>query len=154
MKKQLATIRMAQTSDYSTCLPLFRTLYHGDIGPDFKQTFENFVNSEDGVIMLAERSSKVIGVLIGSYHLDIDWEGRIAKIDALIVEEAYRRKRIGKKLVQRFITMARRKKCKSIKSRINRKNVVAQKLHKSLGFTEADTYEYFLDLKECMHAKE
>lgn len=147
MKKQLATIRMAQTSDYSNCLPLFRTLYHGDIGPDFKQTFENFVNSEDGVIMMAERSSKVIGVLVGSYHLDIDWEGRVAKIDALIVEEAYRKEGIGKKLVQRFITMARRKQCKAIKSRINRKNVVAQEFHKSLGFTEADTYEYFLDFE-------
>ena len=148
MKKQLAAIRMAQMSDYSTCLPLFRTLYHGDIGPDFKQTFENFVNSEDGVIMLAEQSSKVIGILVGSYHLDIDWEGRIAKIDALIVEEAYRKKGIGKKLVQRLITMARRKKCKAIKSRINRKNVVAQRFHNSLGFAEAETHEYFLDFEQ------
>jgi len=147
MEKQLATIRLAQTSDYPDCLPLFRTLYPEDIGPDFKQTFENFVNSEDGVIMLAERSNKVIGVLVGSYHLDIDWEGRIAKIDALIVEETYRKEGIGKKLVQRFITMVRRKQCKAIKSRINRKNVVAQEFHKSLGFTEADTYEYFLDFE-------
>lgn len=147
MKKQLVTIRMAQTSDYSKCLPLFRTLYHGDIGPDFKQTFEDFVNSEDGVIMLAERSSKVIGVLVGSHHLDIDWEGRITKIDALIVEEAYRKEGIGKKLVQHLVTIARRKQCKAIKSRINRKNIVAQEFHKSLGFTEADTYEYFLDFE-------
>jgi len=149
MRKRSTIIRTAKTNDYSDGLPLFETLYHGDIGPDFKQTFENFVNSEDGVIMLAERSNKVIGILVGSYHLDIDWEGRIAKIDALIVDEAYRKKGIGKKLAQRFITMAKRKQCKAVKSRVNRENVVAQKFHESLGFTEANTYEYFLDFEKA-----
>lgn len=148
MKKQFARVGTAKVNDYLECLPLFTTLYHGDIGPNFKQTFEDFVNNEDGVVLLAEYSNKVIGVLVGSFHLDIDWEGKIAKIDALIVDKARRKKGIGKKLAQHFITMARRKQCKAIKSRINRKNIVAQKFHKSLGFTEADTYEYFLDFEE------
>lgn len=149
MKKQSATIRMARTSDYLACLPVFEALYHGDIGPDFKQTFENFVSNEDGLILLAEHSNKVIGVLVGSYHLEIDWEGNIAKVDALIVDETLRKKGIGKKLMCHFITIAKRRKCKAIKSRINRKNTVAQKFHESLGFTEANTYEYFLDFEKA-----
>lgn len=146
MKKQFARIRTARTNDYSACLPLFTILYHGDIGSNFEHTFEEFVSSEDGVVLLAEHSNKVIGILVGSYHLDIDWEGKIAKIDALIVDKAYRKKGIGRKLVRYFVTMARER-CKAVKSRVNRKNVVAQKFHESLGFTKADTYEYFLDFQ-------
>ena len=153
MRKKYASIREAKANDYSTSLLLFETLYYGDIGPGFKQTFESYVRNEDGVVLLAEHSNKTIGILVGSYHLDIDWEGRIAKVDALIVDEAYRKKGIGKKLVQRFIAMARRKQCKAIKSRINRKNAVAQKFHKSLGFIEADTYEYFQDFGENAEEK-
>jgi ribosomal protein S18 acetylase RimI-like enzyme len=148
MRKKYASIHEAKVNDYSMCLPLFETLYHGDIGPDFKQTFESYVNNEDGVVLLAEHSNRTIGILVGSYHLDIDWEGRTAKVDALIVDESYRKKGIGKRLVQHFIAIARRKQCKAIKSRINRRNVVAQKFHRSLGFTEAGTYEYFQDFGE------
>jgi GNAT superfamily N-acetyltransferase len=146
--KKYAPIREAKANDYPIGLPLLETLYHGDIGSYFMQTFENYVNNEDGVVLLAEHSNKAIGILVGSYHLDIDWEGKIAKVDALIVDKAHRRKGVGKKLVQQFVAMARRKRCKAIKSRINRKNVVAQKFHKSLGFVEADTYEYFQDFGE------
>lgn len=34
------TIRNAEIGDYSRCLPLLTLLYHGDIGTDFKKTFE------------------------------------------------------------------------------------------------------------------
>jgi len=149
MKKQSVTFRMAETSDYRVCLPLFEALYHGDIGPRFKQTFESFVSNEGSLVLLAEYSNKVIGVLVGSYHLDIDGEGNIAKVDALIVDQKLRKKGIGRKLMCHFITMARRKKCKAIKSRINRKNIVAQKFHESLRFTEANTFEYFLDFENA-----
>ena len=134
--------------DYSACLPLFSLLYHGDIGANFKHAFVSFIRNDDGVVLLAEDSYKVVGILVGSYHLDIDWEGRIARIDALIVDEACRKRGIGSKLVSQFIALAERKNCRAVKSRINRKNVVAQRFHESLGFTKANTYEYFLDFQE------
>lgn len=141
-------IRKAKVGDYSTCLPLFSLLYHGDVGPDFQQTFEAYIRNDDGVVLLAEKADKVMGVLAGSYHLDIDREGRTAKIDAIIVNEAYRRKGIGRALAKQFIVMTNRKNCKAVESRINTKNVIAQKFHEVLRFTKADTYEYFLDLQE------
>lgn len=154
MNRQSTIIRTAKTNDYADCLPLFETLYHGDIGPNFKQTFENFVNNDNGSVLLAEQFNKVIGVLVGSYHLDIDWEGYTAKVDALIVDKTFRKQGIGKRLMCHFITTAKGKKCRAVKSRINRKNVAAQKFHRSLGFTEAETYEYFLDFEETEENQE
>lgn len=147
MKKSSVSIREAGASDYHVGLPLFEKLYHGDIGPDFEQSFRDYVLNEDGVVLFAEHAGKMVGILVGSYHLDIDWEGKTAKIDAIIVDETHRKMGVGRKLAQHFIALTRRRKCKAVKSRINRENAVAQRFHKSLGFTEAETYEYFLDFK-------
>jgi len=106
---------------------------------------------EEGTILLAERSRSLVGILVGSYHLDIDWEGRTARIDAIIVEEANRKMGIGKKLTQYFIGVAKKRKCRAVKSRVNINNVTAQRFHESLGFTKANTYEYVMDLQE--HAR-
>ena len=79
MKNELVKIRTGKISDYFLCLPLFKTLYHGDIGSNFQQIFEDYV--EEGVIFIAEKHDKVIGVLAGSFQLDIDWEGKTIKLD-------------------------------------------------------------------------
>lgn len=139
-------IRNAEVSDYSRCLPLLTSLYHGDIGTDFKKTFESYAIEDDSMILLAQSRRGVVGILIGSCQVDIDWEGRTARIDAIVVSEKHRRSGIGKQLVSRFITLAQSQGCKAVKSRVNRKNIVAQRFHESLGLARADTYEYALDL--------
>jgi len=148
MKEFSVAIRTAKVGDYSVCLPLFTLLYHGDIGPNFRRTFEEYVTKKEGVILLAEQQHTLIGILVGSYHLDIDWEGRTARIDAVIVDEAYRMRGIARKLTQRYLALAKKRKCKAVKSRANTKNVIAQKLHESLGFSKVNTYEYIMDLHE------
>lgn len=139
------TIRKAKADDYSLCLPLLTSLYHGDIGTDFKKTFETFVTDDSNVVLLAQSQGILAGILIGSYQTDIDWEGKTARIDAIIVDEKYRRTGIGKALVHDFVALAKKQKCKAVKSRVNRKNKEAQRFHESLGFARADTYEYVLD---------
>jgi ribosomal protein S18 acetylase RimI-like enzyme len=148
MNEPRVTISIAEANDYFRCLPLFTLLYHGDIGPDFKRIFEDYVTREEGIILLAELSHRLVGILVGSYHLDIDWEGRTARIDAIIVEETNRKMGIGKKLTQHFIGIAKKRKCRAVKSRVNVNNIIAQKSHERLGFTKANTYEYVMDFQE------
>jgi ribosomal protein S18 acetylase RimI-like enzyme len=140
------TIRNAEVGDYSRCLSLLTLLYHGDIGTDFKKTFASFVRDDDSMVLLAESARGVVGVLIGSCQMDIDWEGRTARIDAIVVGEKHRRRGIGGQLAKGFIKLAQGRGCKAVKSRVNRKNGGAQRFHESLGFERADTYEYSLDL--------
>jgi L-amino acid N-acyltransferase YncA len=144
MKDESFTIRLAEISDYPACLSLFRLLYHGDIGPDFRNVFQDY--AKDGAILLAEASGKLLGILVGSYSLDIDWEGRTARIDAVVVDENHRMKGIGKELVKCFIDDARKRNARAVKSRINMANIVSQKLHEELGFSKVDTYEYIFEL--------
>jgi len=147
MTEEAYSIREAKLHDYDRCLGLLTLLYHGDIGPDFRSCFESYVKSKDGVVLISETSDVVRGILVGSYCLDIDWEGKTARIDALIVEGKYRRTGIGSKLLNRFAQLSKQNNCKAIKSRVNTKNTNAQAFHESLGFKRADTYEYFLDFE-------
>jgi ribosomal protein S18 acetylase RimI-like enzyme len=140
------TIRNAEVGDYSRCLPLLTSLYRGDIGTDFKKTFVSFVAGDDGRVLLAQRRRRVVGILIGSFQMDMDWEGMTARIDAIVVSEKHRRAGIGRQLVDRFVALANRRGCKAVKSRVGRKNGRAQRFHESLGFSRARTYEYVFDL--------
>ena len=141
-------IREAKACDYNACLYLLTSLYHGDIGADFQCIFESFVKSEDSVVLLAEDSRKAVGVLIGSYNFDIDWEGKVGRIQALIVDEAFRRTGVGRKLLERFTAEAKKHHCSAIRSRVNIENRAARSFHESLGFWKANTYEYILELQE------
>lgn len=85
---------------------------------------------------------------MGSYRLDMDWEGRTATLDALVVDETQRRGKVGTGLVERFVSLAQGQGCKAVKSRVNEKNTQAQRFHESLGFTRSPTYEYTVDLAE------
>jgi ribosomal protein S18 acetylase RimI-like enzyme len=145
MKAKSFVIRKAKAKDYSACLPLLTLLHHGDIGPEFKSVFHECVKT--GLVLICEQSGKTAGVLVGNYSLDLDCEGVAAKMDAIIVDKRFRRTGIGKKLAERFIRLSRKRGCKVVKSRVNRKNRVAQKFHENLGFFVADTFEYILDFQ-------
>ena len=142
------TIRNATVDDYSLCFPLLTSLYHGDIGPEFRKVFESYASGESTVVVLAQIRSELVGILIGSYQMDIDWEGKTARIDAIIVDAKHRRTGVGKQLAHHFFTLAKEQTCKSVKSRVNTKNRTAQEFHESLGFQRADTYEYNLDFPQ------
>jgi GNAT superfamily N-acetyltransferase len=139
-------VREATSDDYNGCFPLLEQLYHGDIGSRFKEVFNKFAGGDIGCVLMAEQHGKTLGVLVGSYYLDIDWEGKVAKIQALIVDVKHRKKGIGKKLVQRLVEKAKQIGCCAVRSRINRKNEIACSFHKKLDFWEAETYEYMLEL--------
>jgi GNAT superfamily N-acetyltransferase len=139
-------VRNATPDDFERCFALLEKLYHGDIGCSFKEVFNRFARGKGSCVIVAEQHGKTLGVLIGSYHLDIDWESKVAKIQALIVEEKHRRKGIGRRLVEHFRQKAKQNGCCVIRSRVNRKNKNACLFHEKLGFWKAETYEYILEL--------
>ena len=148
MKSGGSTIRKATLRDCPRCFPLLNSLYHGDIGTGFRKALESYVVGDRSVVLLAQSQRKPVGILIGSFQNDIDWEGETARIDAIIVNEKHRRTGIGKKLAQRFLALAKKRRCKAVKSRVNIRNRTAQEFHESLGFGKADTYEYILEFHD------
>lgn len=140
------TIRQAIPEDWGKILPLFEQLYHGDIGPDLRKIFAILARSKESSVLIAEQNEKPVGVLVGSYHLDIDWEGKIAKLQAIIIDEKHRNRGVGKKLLSHFLTQTKENNCRAITLRVNQKNRGARLFYEKLNFSKAETDEYILEL--------
>ena len=144
-KNQLK-IRQATPKDWNKILPLLKQLYHNDIGPNMKNTFNELTKNKQNLILIAEQNQTITGALIANYYLDLDWEAKTAKLQAIIVHKKHRNKSIGTKLFQQFHKHAKQHKCKAITLRVNRKNKTAALFYEKLNFTKAETNEYTLEL--------
>jgi ribosomal protein S18 acetylase RimI-like enzyme len=139
-------IRQGFPEDWEKILPLFTQLYHGDIGPNLRKVFARLSRGAEGVVMVAELNGKFVGSVIGSYCLDLDWEGKIARLQAIIVDEKHRGRGIGEAMLHRFLVRAKESSCRAVVARVNRKNRKGGSFFEKLNFEEAGTSEYFLEL--------
>lgn len=76
------------------------------------------------------------GCVIGSAEIDyLDFErGRVAVIDSVFIQEAYRGQGKGSALIKDCIQWATEQGCDVVELTVNAQNVEAIKLYKSLGF--------------------
>ena len=139
-------IRQAISEDWEKILPLLEQLYHGDIGSDLRKVFAILARSKESSVLIAEQHEKPVGVLIGSYHLDVDWEGKIARLQAIITDEKHRNRGVGRKLLCHFLTQTKENNCRAITLRVNQKNEGARLFYEKLNFSKAKTDEYILEL--------
>lgn len=99
--------------------------------------YERALNKDDTLILLAKENNEAIAFIIAykKFAKGTTYNHYIVSIDGLFVEEKYRRKGIGKKLINMASSWAKEKYvdvCLEI-DYINT-NLPAEKLYKSLGF--------------------
>jgi len=107
-------LRPGTRNDLERLMPLFKGLYKGDIGKHFVEILGEYIDSENHVTIVAENACNILGVLVGSYRLDIDYECRAGFVDAIVVDRQFRKRGIGKKLLQHFAQWARNKGCTAL----------------------------------------
>lgn len=105
------TIRSAREKDFNHIISLLTVLYKDDIGQGLKDIVREYVSFSTHCVLIAIAGNQVVGILIGSYRLDIDYECRAGFIDAIIVDEKMRNHGIGKKLMKQFSEWAQIKQC-------------------------------------------
>lgn len=104
-------LREATRDDVQDMMPLFRDLYRGDIGTHFCDVLEEYIASDSHFVTVAIADARIVGLLIGSYRLDIDYECRAGFIDAIVVHKDCRGQGIGKRLVRAFVEWAKSRSC-------------------------------------------
>lgn len=115
----------------------------------FKEYFENYdkeiahnlpgrFGPPDGCLLLAEYQGKPAGC-VGLLNLG-DY---LCEMRRLFVRPKYRRLGIGKALAKAIIEQGRIKGYKSMRLNTNRRMPEAEKLYRSLGFTDITPYEEF-----------
>jgi glucosamine-phosphate N-acetyltransferase len=102
--------------DFFRLLPLFHQLW-----PDqhlneaiMKQVFENGIYSEHQYYVCVEVDERIVGFCSLTVKNNLWQQGNIGHIDELVVDESFRRRGIGKELLNRAIQVAEEMGCRRI----------------------------------------
>lgn len=99
--------------------------------PWSKTSFENSINSKGTLFIVAEKENEIIGYL-GIYFFSED-----ADISNVAVKKEYRKKHIGRALLEYVLVEAKIRGVKNVTLEVRETNVPAIRLYESMGFHEA-----------------
>ena len=108
-----------------------------------KKEFDGMSKSKYHLILVAEKDKQLIGYLTGSVTKNI-WQ-HSGYIDDIFTSEKFKREGVGMCLIKTFIKFLKVKDIRKCKLEVNRKNKLAMKLYKKLGF-RITSYELSLDI--------
>lgn len=143
--------KVDNTEEASICDNLLTKLindekkYNDNLKEDYivKDYFKNIYHKENRVLLIA-KEEKIIGYTYVKIITDDNGPTlyREALIDGLYVEEEYRNKGIGTKLIEEAIEWCKNNDVKCISLHAINKNIAAKRLYDKLGFEV-----FYLDMK-------
>jgi GNAT superfamily N-acetyltransferase len=117
-------IRNAHAQDFEKCVPLLQQLWpflklagytaKAKEMKAFKKVFIQVLNDPNAQIMIAEADGQIVAFLDLTFRKTLFHRGWTMIIEDLIVDEAHRRKGIGKRLAELCEDLAREKGCHAI----------------------------------------
>jgi GNAT superfamily N-acetyltransferase len=102
----------------------------------FRSSFSELLDTPNTYFAVATRDDRVIGYLLGSEHLTIYANGRVAWVDEIMVGEEYRRQGIGEQLMSGLEAWAQARGCVLATLATRR----AAPFYLTLGYEESATY--------------
>lgn len=142
-------IRKAKESDLPKILKLLKQLHPDDKEIEIKESIKflkQIKNNSNYFLLVAESDNKIVGtaylVIIPNLTRSCrPW----AQIENIIVDEKYRRKGIGIKLIKYAMNLAKKSDCYKFFLTSNIKREDAHKFYKSVGFYKHG-YSFRIDL--------
>jgi glucosamine-phosphate N-acetyltransferase len=108
--------RECTIDDFDRILPLFDQLWPDQPLNDaiMRQVFENGICSEHQYYLCVEADERIVGFCSLTVKNNLWQQGNLGHIDELVVDEPFRRRGIGKELLNRIIQIAEEKGCMRI----------------------------------------
>jgi len=151
----MATIRAATESDIPKVLELYRQLtittspaeLHASINFDnYKRAFAQIQTFTGYELLVAEEDGEVVGTMVllivpNLSHAALPW----AVIENMVVDESYRRKGIGKQLMDYAAVRAKEAGCYKVQLLSNKRRGEAHQFYESIGYkATADGFRMYL----------
>ncbi|MEH7454026.1 GNAT family N-acetyltransferase [Gottfriedia acidiceleris] len=142
------SIRNANQEDYESLLPLFRQvhdlhvferpdLYKENSTPVGEEEFNNQLKDEKQHILVATLGTEIVGVAVLKeeeiYETSFVNARKILLVDSLCVDDASRKKGIGRKLMQFVFDFAKELNVDSIELGVSESNQNAIQFYESIG---------------------
>lgn len=96
------------------------------------------------VVLQDENSIAGFGALV---RYTVPTKGEVGRLEDIIIDEKYRGKGFGKKLIQELIAIANEENISKMYLTSNPQRLAARKLYESFGFTKGETDVFYLDLR-------
>lgn len=137
-KAKSISIRNAKTEDFNSVFLLLSQLWPNKKLNKIllKKVYTRLLNSDHEELFCAEIEGQTIGFCTLSIRDSLWQESRMGHICELIVDEAFRGKKIGTRLIKKAISVAQKRGCKKIEldSAFHRKE--AHHFYRKIGFEE------------------
>jgi GNAT superfamily N-acetyltransferase len=137
-RRAAAAVRPARASDAPAVLALarrFATSFRVDERA-FRRSYRALLAARDAHVLVAESSGAVVGYALGFDHLALFANGRVAWLEELMVDEAWRRRGIGGLLVRAIEAWARSRGCRLLGLATRR----AADFYVAIGYEESAVY--------------
>lgn len=122
-------VRSFRLSDYSEVTELLAEVLSEECYRETVEAFANQLSWDSELVMVAERQSKVVGVIIGT--IDVDNNGYYYRI---AVARNHQRKGIGKAMIQALKKRFKQRKVMKIMVSLDHHNEPIVPLYESLGY--------------------
>ncbi len=129
------TIRKANREDYSVILDLIKELALFERAPEKVINTVERMNEEDQYFeaLVAEKDDGEIAGMALYFFAYYTWVGKSLYLDDLIVKEKYRGNKIGTKLLEEIMDIAKKTKCKRVRWQVLDWNTPAIDFYKAYG---------------------
>lgn len=147
--ESIIRVREAVIEDADALDEMLTRLIHAEANYDknlndqsvVKDNYRKRIGMEGHKIFVVEEEGKMIGFLYGFlYDIPDLWREPAAILDALFVDEQYRRRGCARMLIEEFKSFACRSGACRIELKVISKNVDALKLYQTLEFVETKKY--------------
>ena len=102
----------------------------------FASSYQQVLKSDDMCLAVAQASGAIIGYVMGISHVAFYANGHIAWVEEIMVKPDFRRKGIGKLLMEAFETWAISKDCRLVALATRR----AVDFYQAIGYSESAAY--------------
>lgn len=138
------SIREAVVDDYLVLARLTLQLgYKEELGKIKDRLNDLLTNYDDHVILVAEIDNQIVGWVHG-YLYRLFYAEAMCEIGGLVVDKNYRRKGIGRKLMESIEDWATEKGCNKVSLRSGSSRKKAHKFYKDIGFDLVKTQCRFI----------
>lgn len=113
-----------------------------------EKLYEDIIPNENSIVLVAEKDKKILGYLFG-YIIENGnaYLEKSAKLEALYIDEKYRKNKIATSLIEKFKIWSKEKKVKYIEVQVLNENASAYNLYKKEEFKEFKS-TLLMELKE------
>ena len=133
MKQVEIFVRKAEIMDVESISQLSDQLGYLSTNDAIKNRLSEILKNKDNCVFVACEGKTIAGWILGFYTLRVESDPLI-EIGGLVVSENYRKKGIGKILVDEVVKWAKLRKCNQVRVRCNVLRIESHKFYENIGF--------------------